>query len=200
VPGSLLHAPDYGRIVSPRIIKSSDANFEFVQVCHLRGHTLWPSMVIGKVMALTEAIFGIVGVLVGGLLTGAVSYWQEREREIRSARAGARLVRHELAKNYQYMTFAQGRGSLAIIVDTPLSTERFDQQQSMIAARIPVAGWEALSKAYRGVDFVNNAARRHKDYPEAAAFDIQNLTSIISDLSGALGEINSYIKLSLPKT
>ncbi len=39
---------------------------------------------------MTEAIFGLAGVVIGGLLSGGVTLWIEQVREVREARAAAR--------------------------------------------------------------------------------------------------------------
>jgi hypothetical protein len=44
----------------------------------------------------TAAIFGVAGVIVGALVTGAVTYIFERRRERREARSARLVVRHEL--------------------------------------------------------------------------------------------------------
>lgn len=45
---------------------------------------------------MTAAIFGLIGVVVGGLLNGAVTAWQTRRTDAFAARVGARLVDLEL--------------------------------------------------------------------------------------------------------
>jgi hypothetical protein len=46
---------------------------------------------------MTEAIFGLVGVVVGGLLTGLMQAWQQRRTARAEMRAGARLISAELS-------------------------------------------------------------------------------------------------------
>jgi hypothetical protein len=45
---------------------------------------------------MTTAIFGLVGVIIGGVLNAVVTRWLEEKRALASARAAARLVRLEL--------------------------------------------------------------------------------------------------------
>ena len=45
---------------------------------------------------MTAAIFGVVGVIIGALVTAAGTYFFERRREKREARSAQLVVRHEL--------------------------------------------------------------------------------------------------------
>ncbi|MEV0084765.1 hypothetical protein [Saccharopolyspora sp. NPDC050642] len=45
---------------------------------------------------MTAAIFGLVGVIIGGLLTGLVDFMLERRRERNDARAASKLLRSQL--------------------------------------------------------------------------------------------------------
>jgi hypothetical protein len=45
---------------------------------------------------MTEAIFGLLGVVLGGVLTGVVGYVAERRRQRQLARVSARIVREHL--------------------------------------------------------------------------------------------------------
>ena len=45
---------------------------------------------------MTAAIFGLVGVIIGGLINAVVAAWQARRADKASARTGARLVALEL--------------------------------------------------------------------------------------------------------
>lgn len=45
---------------------------------------------------MTEAIFGLIGVVVGGLISGGISLILERRKEHVTARVAARLVREDL--------------------------------------------------------------------------------------------------------
>jgi hypothetical protein len=49
-----------------------------------------------------EAIFALVGVVVGGLLTGFVQYFFLVRQEARGVRAGARLLREDFQRNINY--------------------------------------------------------------------------------------------------
>src|SRR4029078_260814 len=50
-----------------------------------------------------SAIFGLVGVVVGGLLTGAVSLWQQRRAHRAEARAASRLLSAELSEQHVFL-------------------------------------------------------------------------------------------------
>jgi hypothetical protein len=45
-----------------------------------------------------QAVFGLIGVIVGALITGGVGWTLGRRREQRDVRAAARLLRNDLVK------------------------------------------------------------------------------------------------------
>jgi hypothetical protein len=73
-----------------------------------------------------------------------------------------------------------------------MATSRFDQQQGLLAARLTFEQWEALSRAYRGIDLVNKAARRHRDLDDVqvSRFDVANALAVSSDVAVGLAAVN----------
>ena len=49
-----------------------------------------------KIASMLPAVFGLIGVIVGGLLNAAVTGWQARRDDVASGRVAARLVDLEL--------------------------------------------------------------------------------------------------------
>jgi hypothetical protein len=59
------------------------------------------------------AVFGLIGVIVGGLLNAAVTAWQARREDVASARVAARLVDLELREAAATLVLNQGANRLS---------------------------------------------------------------------------------------
>jgi hypothetical protein len=97
----------------------------------------------------TAAIFGLIGVVLGGLLNAGVSALAERRRTRREARAASRLLERELQAAaealHQWLDTRDGSSP------APRDALRFPawKQYHLIAARnLPAQDWDVVSRAY----------------------------------------------------
>jgi hypothetical protein len=101
-----------------------------------------------------EAIFGLVGVLVGAFVTSGWDYLMVRRREARATRLATRLVADELqmlVSDFEVLaehgktskeTSAEARASL-------FPTEMWGAHREVLAASLPDEVWGTLASVYR---------------------------------------------------
>jgi hypothetical protein len=110
---------------------------------------------------MTTAIFGLIGVVVGGLLTGAVNLGTEWVRERRETRAAARILALELVDDHMKVLAALGTGGWL-----PLSRLKFDQWEALgpvLARKMGPRDWAALQSAYVSL----GSLLKHVEYGQA---------------------------------
>ena len=104
---------------------------------------------------MTEAIFGLVGVLIGGVLSGAVTLWIDRTRERRDAQAAVRLVRDEVGRSAD-------RFDLALRVDRPVNDERstsmWHELRPLLARSLNEETWECVVGAYAWIEALSHSS------------------------------------------
>ena len=101
---------------------------------------------------MAAAIFGLLGVIVGGVLNGLVSAWLAA-RALRSDRqVGIRLVRSELA----FFLGAAKRASSTPLEDLPTlhraTTELWQDNRSLLAKSLNDTQWVLVARAYAYID------------------------------------------------
>ena len=96
----------------------------------------------------TAAWFGLVGVVIGGLITGVVTYWLERVREAREYAAAVKLVRAELREMSTITTTALEQRKWAPGLATKSWAQSWSTNRRVIAARMDEAPFADLATAY----------------------------------------------------
>jgi hypothetical protein len=96
---------------------------------------------------MTGAIFGLIGVLVGGVLNGVVGAWQGRRLEHFETRAAARLVFHDLVNAKLLLQEATSRGSWGEVTDELLRLDRWTEYERLFARALDSDEWLALQFA-----------------------------------------------------
>jgi hypothetical protein len=111
---------------------------------------------------MTTGIFTLAGVVVGGLLTGGVTYWLsvlERRRELRRVR---RLLMSELATAWTHLTIVLNRGqgeAMARVREEraeewlPVSAWR-EHKATLAGSSVGESEWRALDGIYDELDAI----------------------------------------------
>jgi hypothetical protein len=120
---------------------------------------------------MTEAIIGLVGVLLGGLISGGAAYILAKRADQARLRAAARLVELELVAAQSALN-----GRLHVIRNT-LSHQGWDkirprgrefsvshwlEHRGTLAAALSPGDWYAVQRAFAALDAQNNTLRREQ--------------------------------------
>jgi hypothetical protein len=108
--------------------------------------------VAGSIIAASATV---IGVIVGGFLTGVVGHLRDRAREKRLAQTGARVVAADLAEASAALTIVSTTGDL-IAEQVPAPPESWPAYREVLAARLPPEAWD---QAWRAIAAVGRMAR-----------------------------------------
>jgi type II secretory pathway pseudopilin PulG len=120
----------------------------------------------------TEAIIGLVGVVIGGVLTGVVQAVQQRRAERAEARAAARLLSAELSKQELYL-HAGGDAK-------PSPARAWPQYRAVMARALDDQAWQTVAGAYVELELWHEGA-----VPE----DLPTLLEQVGDAHAALQKL-----------
>ncbi len=95
--------------------------------------------------SLVPAIFGLVGVSLGAVLTGALETARESRREKRRARAAARLVRSDLFLVSRILRNGIARHEIPAFIDLSLPSWR--ESRDLLANSLDNDAWAVVSPA-----------------------------------------------------
>jgi hypothetical protein len=133
---------------------------------------------------MTAAIFGLIGVLIGGVLNGVVSWLIELSRQRDAARASARLLSHELQGNRRVLDDAIGLVSGEIknpeaAADKlgELSQSQWAEHRSTLARGLRAEDFDVISRAYVNLYEINTAATRLRQLAATARIDEKDKTA-----------------------
>jgi hypothetical protein len=101
--------------------------------------------------AVTTGIFVLAGVLVGGLVTGAVNYVLERRREQASARVALRLLESELTNVGNAVETAIERSFWAPW-NFARTRQTWDEHRAEAARVLSNGEWDKVRRGFRGID------------------------------------------------
>jgi hypothetical protein len=120
---------------------------------------------------MTAAIFGLLGVLVGALVTGFVNYVLERRRELVEARAAARLMRSEVVAAGEAVATTLEEGEWPISY-RPTWRESWIAYRRALAGRLPGEDFEAVARAYARMDQLQGGFETGRPPDERALSDV----------------------------
>ena len=112
-----------------------------------------------KIASMLPAVFGLIGVIVGGLLNAAVTAWQARRDDVASGRVAARLVDLELREAAAILVLNQGANRLSQ-GDSPFSNAAWRKYRDVLARALSDRGWEAVATAYEVIEGSPDACPR----------------------------------------
>jgi hypothetical protein len=89
--------------------------------------------------SLIPALFGLIGVAVGAVLTGIVDWIRQSQREDRSAHAAARLLRADLSLAARILRIGIARGQIPGFVDVSLPS--WTEYRDVLASALEDDKW-----------------------------------------------------------
>jgi hypothetical protein len=101
---------------------------------------------------MTAAIFGLVGVIVGGVMNGAITAVLRRWTEGSERRTAARLVRSELVRFYALAREAERRPPENLPQLRETTPILWQAHRDVLAHALKNEGWELVARAYAHVD------------------------------------------------
>lgn len=105
---------------------------------------------------MTAAIFGLIGVVVGALVTAGVDAWREHRREKRALQAAMRVLRNDLQIAQAMLSGTNMSGIWWRRPQFELPVDAYDQHRDLLAAEIEVEkDWLEVSDAFRELDDLN---------------------------------------------
>jgi hypothetical protein len=110
---------------------------------------------------MTEAIFGLVGVVVGGVLSGGVGYALERRRATNAATVAARLLADELAFALWVLKIALDARRWSDVPRYDFGVDLWAEHRALLASKLSVADWIQVSAAFRRLHDVVSGSRGH---------------------------------------
>lgn len=114
---------------------------------------------------MTEAIFGLLGVIVGGLLQGLSSWTIERQRADWAARKAGRLFAPKLGRCDFILDLAHTRGTSWAMVGHELrqALDAWPQYADAFAATLRPDDWNKLVQAIMQFERIEQMASAHPD-------------------------------------
>lgn len=113
-------------------------------------------------------LLSLVGVVVGGLMTGAVQWWHAHQARRRATRAAKRLLLHELALTAMAFSTAldqpgqsaQAESLRASAAAGLLSDELWIQHRLLLAEELQQPAWKTVSKAFLAVSLLRSQTQQ----------------------------------------
>lgn len=97
---------------------------------------------------MTNAIFSLIGVVIGGLLTGAVQSFQQRRSDRAQLRAASRLLSAELSEQHVFLASLTNQDSAqASMTDLP-AISAWPDYRPLMARLLDDEAWQAVARAY----------------------------------------------------
>ena len=113
---------------------------------------------------MTAAVVGLVGVIIGGVLSGGIQWMLQRRSDSRSAMSAARLVKYELGKYQELLKFQIGIRNWQTHLWFPPAQWR--EHQSILSAACTRSEWLLVTTAYMGIEIVDTWHAPTKDGSE----------------------------------
>jgi len=106
---------------------------------------------------LSDAIFGLVGVVIGGLLTGALQVFQQRRSDRAEARAAARLLSAELSEQLQYLDALVKQDPAVRGNEHAPTISAWPKYRAAMARLLDDRTWQAVAGAYVELSRMNSS-------------------------------------------
>lgn len=142
---------------------------------------------------MTAAIFGLLGVLVGGLITWAVELWQARYQRREKGRVAVRLLLDEFGTCLSRAEASLDQG-IWWLPENDLPLDVWHIHRADLAAVLPIDDWLKLGVAALAIEQMDQAARREDpETRELTAEGRELLAGHVAAVGGSLEVLNEAV-------
>jgi hypothetical protein len=142
----------------------------------------------------TEAIFGLVGVVIGGVLNGGLAWLSERRMAKGSIKVSARLVQSEMEANNLGVSGALFKDGDWAALRTLLSTSAWAERRATMAAAMTDSEWSIVCRYYMQMQATKAVADTHAPFDMVDADEIKRLKDQASMIVKADGGHASVLR------
>lgn len=103
------------------------------------------AVILAVSQSVVTGLFGLGGVLVGGVVAGGADLYFHRRRESGEERQARRLIAEELRTTWIHASGVMDFGKWPNQIEGFLPTERWHEYGPTLALRLPDSTWDALS-------------------------------------------------------
>lgn len=126
---------------------------------------------------MAEAIFGLIGVIVGGLLNGGITWLTERKQQRAGAKTAARIVIAEIRDNERTLELALEKRNWDYLKDA-VSLQAGTEHRASLAGTLNDDGWLAFDHYYARIrELVKLAELSRKRINDDEAAELAELLS-----------------------
>jgi hypothetical protein len=143
------------------------------------------------VEVLVVAAVGLLGVVVGGVLSGLVTIQVERVREGHAARVAARLLQDDFENVVLYVDALSESGRYGPSVLAHVKTDEWREQRALIALPLEIEEWDVLSVAARRWGMLAAKLEGFEPGRSLSADDRQQLDVLRGDMRRAIPLLRS---------
>lgn len=135
---------------------------------------------------MTGAIFGLLGVIVGGLLTGAVADFREWRSQRTLSRAAARLLSAELSVQQEILQRRVEDLTRDPVSDGIPAVADWPEQRVLMAKTLDDPTWRAVAGAYANLVVWHAQYMRSSTAAELQRREMAGLAAQLQDARGSL--------------
>jgi hypothetical protein len=127
--------------------------------------------------SVTQAIFGLVGVLIGGLLTGGVDYVMSRREERETMRSLARALHAELLEMRSQCSFCADLGNWHLIDQTFVLPSVWQDHELVLGRLLTWEQWAGLQAVRVSQAGVRQLAQLSNEAPQLRQTQLPTVTA-----------------------
>jgi hypothetical protein len=143
---------------------------------------------------MTAAIFGLIGVIVGGLLNALVAMANEAHRDRRAVMAAARLLVVELAEISATCKTGVHAGSWVTIPSHPLETAQWKEYRTLVASQLRAQNWRKVWAGFDTAVQINRLAEGKKPHEELSDVARESLWRANERADVSIAVLEPYVR------
>lgn len=141
---------------------------------------------------MTAAIFGFIGVIIGGVLNALVAVVLERRRAERAQRTSARLAAEEIQSNGQTLWACNETGLWLPMRNHPLRFDTWEAHAEVLAG-LPYADWATVAQAIR-LTLQIDRVHGHGEQTRLSPMDPAHVQGAVRACELAVGVLEAHAK------